>query len=210
MPSHELLIPFFLASAVFACVPGPGMFYAAAQTVARGRRAGWLSAVGFHFAGYVHISAAAFGLAVVLTALPVLYTGLKLAGAAYLIWLGIRLFSAPQTADVSAARDETLSHRHAIRDSFIVEVLNPKTAVFYLSFLPQFTDLSASWPVWAQVLVLGAAVNLMFSATDALCVLLSAQVMRRLAAAGWATRLARRLAGGLLVALGIRLAVSAE
>src|SRR3546814_3960302 len=66
MPSLELLIPFFLAAAVFACVPGPGMFYAAAQTIARGRRAGWLSAVGFHLGGYVHISAAAFGLAIVL------------------------------------------------------------------------------------------------------------------------------------------------
>src|SRR3546814_654069 len=128
MPSLELLIPFFLAAAVFACVPGPGMFYAAAQTIARGRRAGWLSAAGFHLGGYVHISAAAFGLAIVLETVPVLYTVAKLAGAVYLIWLGVRLFLSPRPLGRSLVGSEVRPYRHAIRDSIIVEVLNPKTA----------------------------------------------------------------------------------
>src|SRR3546814_11030529 len=72
------------------------MFYAAAQTIARGRRAGWLSAAGFYLGGYVHISAAAFGLAIVLETVPVLYTVAQLAGAVYLIWLGVRLFLSPR------------------------------------------------------------------------------------------------------------------
>lgn len=210
MPSRELLIPFFLATAVFACVPGPGMFYAAAQTMARGRRAGWLSALGFHVAGYVHIAAAAFGLAVLLETVPVLYTVVKLAGAAYLIWLGIRFFMPPWQPVATVAPAGATPRGHAVRDSMIVELLNPKTALFYLSFLPQFTDLSATLPVWGQILVLGAVVNVMFSITDAACILLSEQVTRRLAASPRANRLARRLGGGVLVALGTNLAASRQ
>lgn len=208
MPSLDLLIPFFLAAAVFACVPGPGMFYAAAQTIARGRRTGWLSAVGFHLGGYVHISAAAFGLAIVLETVPVLYTVAKLAGAAYLIWLGVRFFVSPRPLGSSPAGTEARPYRRAIRDSIIVEVLNPKTALFFLAFLPQFTDLSAPMPVWAQILVLGSIVNLMFTATDAVCVLLSEKVTRRLVASQRASRLTQRVGGSILVALGVKLATS--
>ncbi|HEX9905266.1 MAG TPA: LysE family translocator, partial [Propylenella sp.] len=120
------------------------MFYAAAQTIARGRRAGWLSAAGFHIGGYVHILAAASGTAVLLQAVPVLYGAVKFAGAAYLIWLGIRLFASPKRIVVSVAELELTTRRGAIRDSIAVEVLNPKTALFYMAFLPQFTDVSAS------------------------------------------------------------------
>ena len=97
-----------------------------------------------------------------------------------------------------------------IRDSIVVEALNPKTALFYLAFLPQFTDLSASWPFWAQALVLGTIASLMFSATDVACVLCSDQLTRRLAASRWARRLARRIGGSVLVALGIHLAAARQ
>lgn len=210
MPSLELLIPFFLATAVFACVPGPGMFYAAAQTIARGRRAGWMSALGFHIGGYVHIVAAAFGLAVLLETVPVLYTVVKLAGAVYLIWLGIRYFISPRSFAMPVVASEAKPDRHAIRDSIIVEVLNPKTAIFYLSFLPQFTDVSGSLPVWGQIIVLGTIVSFMFSATDAACVLLSDRMTRRLLVSQWASRLARRIGGGILIALGLNLAASRQ
>ena len=80
MPSADLLIPFFLASAVFACVPGPGMFYAAAQTLASGRKAGWWSALGFHIAGFGHVAAAAFGVSALLAVVPALFTVMKLVG----------------------------------------------------------------------------------------------------------------------------------
>lgn len=210
MPSLDLLIPFFLATAVFACVPGPGMFYAAAQTIARGRRAGWLSALGFHVGGYIHIAAAAFGLAVLLETVPVLYSVVKLAGAAYLIWLGIRYFLSPSTFAMSVVATQAKSDRHAIRDSIVVEMLNPKTAIFYLSFLPQFTAVSGSLPVWGKIIVLGTIVNLMFSMTDAVCVLLSDKMTRRFLVSQWANRLARRIGGGILVALGINLATSRQ
>jgi threonine/homoserine/homoserine lactone efflux protein len=209
MPSLDLLVPFFVAAAVFACVPGPGMFYAAAQTVALGTRAGWLSALGFHLGGYVHILAAAFGFAILLKTVPVLYAVLKLAGAVYLIWLGIKYirgFERPGT--ISAARAAT--GLKAFRASVLVEILNPKTALFYLAFLPQFTDGSASLPVWTQVLVLGAIVNIVFSITDAACILLSHTATRRFSNSRRVTRLVQRVGGGIVIGFGINLAVSRQ
>lgn len=210
MPSFDLLMPFFVATAIFACVPGPGMFYAATQTIARGRRAGWLSAIGFHIGGYVHILAASSGLAVLLETVPVLYGVVKLFGAAYLIWIGIRLFASPRPDDLSPAQLRPTTHRGAIRDGIAVEVLNPKTALFYLAFLPQFTDASAPWPVSAQILTLGAIVNVVFSVTDVACVLLSERMTKLLATSRAANRLARRIGGGILVGLGVNLAVSRQ
>ena len=208
MPSTDILMPFFVATAIFACVPGPGMFYAAAQTVARGCSAGWLSAVGFHIAGYVHVCAAAFGLAVLLETVPLLYSAVKLAGAGYLIWLGIKLCLSRDAPAVSGIASNAKPHRDAVRDSLVVEVLNPKTALFYLAFLPQFTDMSASLPVWAQVLILGAVVNALFSVTDAVCILLSHWMTQKLAASRRAGRWAQRIGGGVTVALGVNLATS--
>ncbi len=210
MPSVDLLIPFFVAASIFACVPGPGMFYAAAQTIARGRRAGWLSALGFHAGGYVHIAAAAFGLTVLLEAVPILYAIVKFAGAAYLVWLGVRLFTARSTVAAPGAHGEARSHRRAVWQSMIVEMLNPKTALFYLAFLPQFTEISAPLPVWAQILILGAIVNLMFSATDVVCIVLSQKLTRMFSASRPASRLAQRIGGGTLVALGVGLAAARQ
>ena len=206
MPSLDLLLPFFVATALFACVPGPGMLYAAAQTIARGRRAGWLSALGFHIGGYVHVVAAAFGLSLLLETVPLAYTAVKLAGAVYLVWLGLRFLLSPGAAVVPRAA--ATPQRHALRDSIVVEVLNPKTALFYLAFLPQFTDVSAALPVWGQVLILGTIVSVMFSATDAVCILLAARVARSLSASQWLSRAARRVAGGIMIALGVRLAAT--
>jgi threonine/homoserine/homoserine lactone efflux protein len=90
MPPADLLIPFFVASAIFACVPGPSMFYTAAQTMASGRRAGWYSAIGFHLAGFGHIAAAAFGVSILLQMIPMLFIVMQAVGAAYLIWLGVK------------------------------------------------------------------------------------------------------------------------
>jgi len=210
MPADEFLIPFFIATAIFACLPGPGMFYAAAQTIARGRRAGWLTAVGLHIGGYAHILAAALGLAMLLEAVPILYTILKLFGAAYLIWLGVKLFTSPPALGTAGLSIESKSPRRAIWESITVEVLNPKTALFYLAFLPQFTDTAAPLPIWEQIVILGAIVNIMFSGTDVVCVLLSAKMTRLLIASRSANRLARRIGGGIIVALGVNLAASRQ
>lgn len=208
MPSAELLIPFFLASAVFACVPGPGMLYAAAQTLASGRKAGWCSALGFHVAGLGHIAAAAFGVSALLAVVPPLFTAMKLVGAAYLIWLGIRYLREPRSIGSTPRKPSATTARKALRDSVIVEAMNPKTALFYLAFLPQFTDPSAALPIWAQIVVLGTTVNALFSATDAILIEVSHAVASRLRSSEGFLCALRWLGGGLLVALGVNLALA--
>jgi len=208
MPQFELLIPFFIATSIFACVPGPGLLYAAARTITHGRSAGWQAAIGLHIGGYFHIVAAALGLAALLVAVPIVYSAVKWAGAAYLVWLGLQMFRARHSGAVAPSREAAVPSRRALRQSIVVEILNPKTALFYLSFLPQFTDLEAAFPVWLQIIILGTIVNFMFSATDVICVLLSDRAVRLLAASKSINRMAHRLGGGMLMALGVNLALT--
>lgn len=214
MPHTDLLISFFLATAVFAYMPGPAMLYATAQTIGGGKRAGWMAALGIHVGGYVHVIAAAFGLAILFQAVPSIYIALKLVGAAYLVWLGIGLFRAKSidsaTLDDPTAPGESKSASRAFVASAMVEIFNPKTALFFLAFLPQFTDPSAAFPVWAQLLILGTIVNVMFSSADVVCVLLSTRMMGLLNRSQAANRWAQRLGGSLLVGLGVNLAVSRQ
>jgi len=187
------------------------MLFAAAQTIARGRSAGWLAALGIHVGGYAHVIAAALGLSVLFTAVPVLYSIVKLAGAGYLIWLGIQLFRS--TKDLSGAPSLVDNPRHPKRtfwESVTVEVLNPKTAIFYIAFLPQFTDPAATLPLWGQLMILGTFVNVAFSSADILCVLLSSTVVKFLKRSPTGNRIVQRIGGGVLVTLGINLAVSGQ
>lgn len=208
MPSADILIAFFLAAAVFAYMPGPALLYTSAQTIARGRRAGWLAVSGLHLGGYVHVIAAALGLAVVFQTVPVLYVAMKWIGAAYLVFLGLRLIlqranDAPDTDTPPTTRDP----RRAFWNSVTVEVLNPKTALFFVAFLPQFTDPAAAFPIWAQMLILGMAVNILFSSADVVVVLAADRVRRTFETSARAQRWTRRAGGGILVGLGAHLAL---
>lgn len=206
MPPLDLLIAFLLAASIFAYMPGPSTLYAAAQTIAHGRRAGWFAALGLHLGGYVHIFAAAVGLAVLLDAVPALYLAFKLLGAAYLIWLGIRMFLARQATGLIDAPKREKTARRTFWDSVAVEVLNPKTAVFYVAFLPQFADPGAAFALWAQLLILGIVVNVMFSSADILCVVLADRITGLFRASARANTIAQRIGGSILVALGLTLA----
>jgi threonine/homoserine/homoserine lactone efflux protein len=202
MPSIEVLAAFVAATAVFAYMPGPAMIYTAGQTMARGRSSGMMAALGLHVGGYVHVAAAVMGLTMLFDAVPVLYTLVKLAGAGYLVWLGVAMIRGGSRPEAAALVVVPRSSRRAFLESITVEVLNPKTAIFFFAFLPQFVDASATLPVWAQFLVLGTVVNVMFSSADILCVLLAGVVVRRLRTSGRGQRLMQRLGGGVLVALG--------
>lgn len=205
MPSFETLMAFIAAAAVFAYMPGPAMLYAAAQTAVRGRRAGLMASLGIHIGGYFHVVLAAAGLSALLAAVPALYAAVKIAGAAYLIWLGVTMMLGAK----NGAHDPAVparSARRAFVDSVVVEVLNPKAAMFFVAFLPQFADPAASLPVWGQLLVLGTIVNLMFSSADLVCVFLSGAVLSRLKRSGPAQRIVRAMGGAVLVVLGVRLA----
>ncbi|MDM9626779.1 LysE family translocator [Rhizobium sp. S152] len=207
MPSAELLISFFITTTLFAYMPGPAMLYAAAQTMARGRRAGFMAALGIHLGCYVHVAAAAAGLSILFHAVPVLYMAVKLIGAAYLVWLGISLFRGKQEGETTLPGTEPKSGRRALFESFMIDVLNPKTAIFFFAFLPQFIDASAAFPVWLQFVILGTIVNVIFSSADIVCVFLAGAVIGRLRRSTSAQRLVRRLGGATLVGLGAHLAL---
>jgi threonine/homoserine/homoserine lactone efflux protein len=207
MPSYELLLAFFVTTAIFAYIPGPAMLYAAARTLAGGRQAGLMATLGIHLGCYVHVFAAAVGLSMLFHAVPVLYMAVKIAGAAYLVWLGISQWRAKTQTDIEAPVLAAKSGRRAFLESILVEVLNPKTAIFFVAFLPQFTDPSAAFPIWMQFVILGTIVNLMFSSADLLCVVMAGALVTRLKRSSHAQRLARRIGGGMLVGLGIHLAL---
>ena len=205
MPGLDLLLAFAAATAVFAYFPGPALLYTAAQTLARGRRAGFMAALGIHLGCYAHVFAAAFGLSAVFRHVPELYVALKIVGAVYLVWLGIGMMrsrgAAPDPATVAPK-----SARRAFVESVVVELLNPKVAIFFIAFLPQFVDPNAGLPVWAQLLILGTIVNFAFSSADIVTVLAASTLLAKLRHDGLGKTLFRYVGGSLLVGLGARLA----
>lgn len=206
MPSVDILLAFLATTAIFAFIPGPAMLYAAARTMAGGRNAGLMAVLGLHLGAYVHIVAAAAGLSFLFHAVPWVYTLVKLAGAAYLIWLGVGLFRARIAQSETAPQISRKSARKALLESVTVEILNPKTAIFFLALLPQFVDSTAGFPVWLQFAILGTVVNAMFTFADVVGVLLAGLIMARLKQSGTVRKLVQRAGGTILVGLGAHLA----
>ncbi|OCP16217.1 LysE family translocator [Ensifer sp. LC163] len=200
MPSIEHWISFTVATAIFACMPGPAILYMTAQTLAHGRKAGFLAALGIHIGCYVHIAAATLGLAALLSHAPFVYAAIKLAGAVYLVWLGATML----LGIGKHGGHKTDTGPGVLRDSILVEILNPKTALFFVTFLPQFVDPAAAMPVSLQFLVFGMLVNLALSAADVAAVLLASLTLGRFA--GGQSRLVPRACGSILIGLGMMLA----
>ena len=207
MPSLDILLPFLLAATLFAYMPGPSMLYTSAQTMARGRAAGLMAALGVHLGGYAHVIAAAAGLSVLFAAVPTLYSVLKFAGAMYLVWLGISLIRQKPDHTVPVLETFSKSGRRAFLESVTVEVLNPKTAIFFIAFLPQFTDPAALFPIWAQLTALGIIANILFSSADVACVFVAGAVLGRLKGSGAMQKIAQTTGGALLMGLGVHLAL---
>lgn len=206
MPSYDILIAFIIATALFGYMPGPALLYASAQTIAGGRKAGFMAVLGLHIGGYMHVFAAAFGLAALFALVPLFYTILKFAGAAYLVFLGVKLTITQNKNHLNTKNIVQKSPRRAFFESMTVEILNPKTAIFYLAFLPQFTDAAATFPIWLQLVVLGIVVNVVFSSADVVCVFLANKIVTTFKQSQSANRWAERLGGSLLVGLGAHLA----
>lgn len=195
--SAHLWIPFAIATLAFACMPGPAILYMTSQTLAHGRSAGLKAALGIHLGCYVHIAAATCGLSALMQAAPMAFVLIRLFGAGYLIWLGGSMIvnsHKPLTAD-------PLHKPGVLRDSVVVEVLNPKTALFFLTFLPQFVDATSSAPVWLQFLLLGSFVNLVFSLADVVAVLGASLLLGPLSAPGL-QRMVPWVSGTILIGLG--------
>ncbi|MFO1148538.1 MAG: LysE family translocator [Alsobacter sp.] len=204
MASWDVLLAFALATFVFAAFPGPALLYTAAQTMARGRRGGFLAALGIHLGCYAHVLAAVFGLSALFRHVPELFLAVKVAGALYLVWLGIGMFRSRGLGSMPEVADKSV--RRALVESVVVELLNPKVALFFIAFLPQFVDPAGSLPVWLQMLVLGVVVNICFSSADVITVVFTSAVVGKLRRAERLQKAARWFGGATLIGLGARLA----
>lgn len=207
---NPALPAFLLTSLLLAVTPGPGVAYILTRTLAQGRRAGLCSVAGVAAGNLVNASSASIGLAALLALSPLAFAIVKYAGALYLVYLGAKTFrAAPPENDADAATASAL--RQIFRDGLLVAALNPKTALFFAAFLPQFF-VPAVATIW-QSLMLGALFVLIAAITDSFYVLV-AEALRPLLARrrGPTTRLSlvhvRYASGSALIGLGILGALS--
>jgi threonine/homoserine/homoserine lactone efflux protein len=195
-PSFSAVEVFALASIALLLIPGPAVLYVVTQSAEQGRSAGLASVAGIHIGTFVHIVAAAAGLSAIIVASAVAFSAVKFAGAAYLVYLGIRKLLERPAADRAEVRRAPL--RHVFVRGTMVNVLNPKTALFFLAFLPQFVDPDRG-AVWSQVVLLGLVFVLLGLVSDSLYALggdAVGSLLRRRATA------MRRISGTIYVGLG--------
>ena len=205
MPSPEVFAAFAGASLALLIVPGPSVLYIVTRSMDQGRSAGLVSVLGIHTGTIVHVAAAALGLSAILASSAVSFQGVKYAGAAYLIWLGVKALR-ERHQEASEARDRERSLGRIYAQGVVVNVLNPKTALFFLAFLPQFVDVGK--PVTTQVLVLGLTFILLGFVSDGSYALASARVARTIAARRRPGAARRWLPGLTLIGLGVAAAVT--
>jgi threonine/homoserine/homoserine lactone efflux protein len=199
---------FFAAALLLAVTPGPGIVYVLARTLAGGRREGFQSSIGTFFGGLVHVFAAALGISAILAASAVAFHTVKYAGAAYLMFLGIKMIRSRNVPlqDHTAVRASTPS-RGAFRQGILTEVLNPKTALFFLSFIPQFIAPEPGH-IFVQFATLGILSVTLNTAADLLVVSLATPLERKLKSSP-TFRARQRTASGLgMIGLGAYVALS--
>jgi threonine/homoserine/homoserine lactone efflux protein len=204
MPSFT----FFVAALILAVTPGPGIAYVVARTAAGGRAAGLASCVGTGLGGLLHVGAAALGLSVLLAQSALAFSVVKYVGAAYLVYLGLRLLLARPAAAPVPARAEARAgnERGALLEGVVVEALNVKTALFFVAFLPQF--LGAGAPVALQLVVMGTVCVVLNTLVDVAAVLGAARLLKSEGPARRRARLLDKASGVTLVGLGLYVAVA--
>jgi threonine/homoserine/homoserine lactone efflux protein len=205
----ELILPgatnlglFISAALVLLVIPGPAVLYIFARAVEQGRLAGFVSILGIHTATLVHVAAAALGLSAILASSALAFSVIKYAGAAYLIWLGLRkIFARAEAGDVSVG-----ARRHGylrlFRDGFVVNLLNPKTALFFLAFLPQFVEVSRGH-VATQIAMLGLLFTLLGLVTDGCYALAAGPAGNWLKRSRGYLKAERYVSGVLFIGLGV-------
>ena len=196
---------FLLAALVIAAVPGPGIFYVAARTIAGGRKAGVASTFGTALGGLVHVVAGGLGVSAIILASAELFTVLKFAGALYLVWLGFKTFREAGVAQPGPI--EPVGARQAFRDGVVVEALNPKTAAFFLAFVPQFIDPASGYPA-LQFITLGLISVTLNTLADVVVVAIAATARATLSRKPALVRRLRQGSGLFIAGLGISLALA--
>lgn len=206
MPDSQTIWLFSLAAAALIVIPGPAVLYIVAQSVGQGRRAGLVSASGVASGGLVHVVGASVGLSGLLLSSATLFSAVKLAGAAYLIYLGTRRLLG-MDASALTAPSEPRSRRRLYRDGAVVNILNPKTALFFYAFLPQFLDPDRG-SVVVQGLVLGSIFVAIALASDSMWALASGSAATWLRERPIAVQLERWITGIVFIALGCAAALT--
>jgi threonine/homoserine/homoserine lactone efflux protein len=209
VPDASTFLLFAAAALAFLAIPGPSVFYIVTRSLAQGRRAGVTSMLGVQAGGLVHVVAAAFGVSALIASSAEAFTLVKYAGAAYLVLLGVRKLLGRDDGEAGLDPAGPTSPKHLFWHGVIVNVLNPKTALFFLAFLPQFVDPSAG-PVAPQMLVLGTLLVGLGVLSDGSYALLAAGAGRRLRSAAATRRRLERVSGGVFVGLGVVAALAGE
>jgi threonine/homoserine/homoserine lactone efflux protein len=205
VPTPSTIALFSLAAVALAVVPGPAVAYIVTQSVDKGRRAGLVSALGVASGGIVHVAAAIVGFSALIASSATAFTAVKLVGAAYLIIVGIRRILGHDDEETTEAAPADL--RRLYRQGAVVNVLNPKTALFFLAFLPQFVDPDRG-SVTLQIAVLGLLFAAIALVSDATYALLADALAGRIRRTGTGARIRRYLTGGIFIALGVSAAAA--
>ena len=211
---------FLTAALVLAVAPGPGMLYVLARSLAGGKREGVLSALGTLLGGMVHVVAAALGVSIILANSAIAFAAVKYLGAAYLCLLGLRMILAaqketatmeiPQDASPDCQPDRHMTFkigRNPLWQGVATEVLNPKTALFFLSFIPQFVNRQAGH-VFLQFLALGTISVAMNTTADLIVIALAGPLGERIRSSPTFRRRQRTVTGAIMIGLGTYLATS--
>jgi threonine/homoserine/homoserine lactone efflux protein len=207
VPTGSTLAVFSLAALALLAVPGPSVLYIVTQSIRDGRRAGLVSMLGIQTGALVHVTAAALGLSALLASSATAFDAVKYAGAAYLVYIGVRRLLGRDEPDVSEREGRTELGR-LYRQGIVVNVLNPKTALFFLALLPQFVNPSLG-PVVVQVLVLGLLFIALAVVSDGLWALAAGTFGERLKGGRAFARVHRYVSGSIFVGLGLVAALAA-
>ena len=207
MPDASTYVLFCAAALALLIVPGPAVLYIVARSVEQGRRGGLISVAGIHLGTLVHVGAASMGLSAVLVRSALAFTIVKIAGAAHLVALGLRRLLRPRIVGDTTVTRATLSR--VFWQGTIVNVLNPKTAVFFFAFLPQFVE-PAGGSAGLQILLLGITFVVLGAMSDGVYALLAGTLGPRLLHRPRAQTARERVSGGVCVALGVATAFGAD
>jgi threonine/homoserine/homoserine lactone efflux protein len=206
MPASAKLIVFLTAALLLAIAPGPGMLYVLSRSLAGGRREGVLSALGTFVGGMVHVLAAAAGISIILAQSALAFSAVKYAGAAYLCFLGVRMIIDARLARELPA-DAHVTARRPFWQGILTEVLNPKTALFFLSFIPQFVDRRHGHVFW-QFVAFGTASVILNTSADLVVIMLAGPLGERIRSSVTFRRRQRTVTGLIMMGLGTYLAMS--
>lgn len=198
---------FLTAAVLLAVAPGPGMLYVLARCLAGGKREGVLSALGTFLGGMVHVFAAALGVSIILARSAVAFATVKYVGAAYLGFLGVRMILDARKQNPGSIPQHIKPARNPLWQGVATEVLNPKTALFFLSFIPQFVN-RGSGHVFLQFVTLGTISVVMNTTADLIVIALAGPLGEKIRSSATFRRRQRTVTGAIMIGLGTYLAAS--